>query len=1017
MKKKYILGAMLMGVASFVMPSPVQAEEYDPVYDFSGFNDQTMLNLFYNALQQGRNYPTIEEFQAAGIQPADLAFIRSHVRKAPVLSFDDRINKNITYDKRALWMNTPLGIGKKVGGQPSTNFNDDVFSMWNYTNLFGFWNYGIFSAAGCCVDAAHRNGTDIMTGIKFFDHATGSAAATYSSLIRQKNADGTYKYAKPLINCLMYLGHDGINYNWESTSEHTNSEVVGFHRALYQEAAAQGFDNFHICHYTNSASMSENLGRSIFGTKEGGRLGNVMLNYQSNDIASSYNQINSVNTAESLMGTAEGLYAGVWIVTMDRTWTNMNATDKVGICLWGEHAQSRFFSYNVGSGAYDVQANYQRILERGFSGGNRNPANLPPLSISGNNWTPDNLGNPALHSFAGMAYWIPERSAIQGNLPFVTHFVLGNGDRYYYKGKETAGSWYNMGAQDLVPTYRWLIYNAGTTTVSDKVEVNYTHTDAYIGGSCIELSGQATSTGTDIILYKTKLSVEGAAAAKVAVKNVNGAQPTDLYVILRTEGSNEWKEYAVGATTGATWEEKTIDLASLADGAVIDRIGLRVKGNTDNYKLLVGKLGIYDQSQTTPANVKDLTVEVKQETKKSMTIKAFWNVDAEAKTRADWDLLYNDEANIHHFELLYKNGEDGRIAEVGRTSSWSSTIGNVMFDSADDEPYFGVRSVSTDQKTYSPVVWVKVPRANQADLPDGVEKDSYGTSQLDINADGAASAREGRYLTQVFTTGALANLNYRANAPVADGTQYADARDKVLKVKQGQNVTLFIKAAGHSDGLKYCYGGGWIDFNCSGDFDDHPDGTTKLNPTQFPADKTDPLGEMIFKIGNVKAAYETIQSTGVTINFTVPQDATPGSSRLRMVFSDAWFDGAFTPSGLTNKGFTIDFGVEISGTNPGRVSTGTRDLGIADEPEGLGAVDPTAIETVETGDVSKAVLDGNDLNLANVEKAWVYTADGKLVRYVNNDPTQISLAGYTSGAYIIKMQHKNVIRSQKVVLK
>ena len=57
-------------------------------------------------------------------------------------------------------------------------------------------------------------------------------------------------------------------------------------------------------------------------------------------------------------------------------------------------------------------------------------------------------------SFAGLASWIPERTAISGKLPFATHFNTGNGERYNYKGKKTAGSWYNMSSQDVVPTYR-----------------------------------------------------------------------------------------------------------------------------------------------------------------------------------------------------------------------------------------------------------------------------------------------------------------------------------------------------------------------------------------------------------------------------------------------------------------------------------------------------------------------------------------------------------------------------------
>ena len=63
------------------------------VYDFSGFGVEALLELFNSALEQGRNYPTMEEFKAAGIQASDIAFVRSHVRRAQIMSREDRVNK------------------------------------------------------------------------------------------------------------------------------------------------------------------------------------------------------------------------------------------------------------------------------------------------------------------------------------------------------------------------------------------------------------------------------------------------------------------------------------------------------------------------------------------------------------------------------------------------------------------------------------------------------------------------------------------------------------------------------------------------------------------------------------------------------------------------------------------------------------------------------------------------------------------------------------------------------------
>lgn len=1001
MKKRHLIISAMVCCAVMGTPGTAMSQMSETttseVYDFSGFVDVDLMELFYNALQDGRNYPTEEEFATKGILPSDIAFIRSHVRKAQII---DRTNRLLpdTYEKRDLWMNIPMSTGKDGAvGQPTTNFADDVFSMWNYTNLFGSWNHSFFTAPGAWVDAAHKNGTNIMSGIKFFE-SWGTTSGEWNTIISAKNSDGSFKYVKPMINCLMYFGADGINYNWEDMG-YADATTIAFNKALYKEAAACGFDNFHLGLYTAMSSITANP-NALFGD-ETGRTAHTMLNYAASDF--SYNMGASVLAAERAMGTSEGLYAGVWIVSMDRGWSRLNATDadkRCGICLWGEHNTSRFWSYNSGADAYEAQSNYQSLLERAFSGGNRNPLNRPEISDTGNNWEKRGDKLP-LSTFAGLATWIPERSAIQGNLPFATYFNLGNGDRYNYKGKKTAGAWYNMANQDRVPTYRWLVTEPGTLTASDKIQPEFSHDDSYTGGSCLKLTGEATSTGTDIVLFQTALTSSASGAyANIAVKSgKDGNNATNLYVILKKQDGT-WLEFPVGETTGKTWQEKKISLSGINQGDVIERIGLRVKGSDDNYKLYVGKLEINDNVKAVPANVQDVVVEVKEETKTSLSIKANWKLDRAAEDRAAWDLLFNDEANVDHFEILYKNGEEGRISEIARTTQWAVYVGDIIFEDADDQPFIGVRAVSTDLKTYSPIEWVEVARADQDALPVRND-DSYGISQMDPNCEGADIARQQRYVTDFTTVGATQNIEYHANGPQTDGTQYVNATDKVLKVEQGQEVTLTIKCADFSDGLKYCFAGGWMDLDGSGTF--NPD----------PIDENPAQGERLFRLGKLRDQTPEFQTTGITHKFTVPVDARPGKSRLRIVFSDAWFEGSFLPTGLHAKGFSIDFGVEISGDNePRPAPADNHDQGTPEEPEGLDQT-PEGINNVNS-EVSSFYVADNVINFVNVDKAWIYSVDGGLVKYLTN-PDKYSVADFANGAYIVRMQYGKVIRSGKFV--
>lgn len=990
--KMLLLAGLLCGAPSTMSAQTNTGSTSTTIYDFAGFSDQTLLNLFASALEKGRKYPTTQELKDAGIYD-EIEFVRSHVRKRQILDREDRLVSN-TYKERDLFMNIPSGAGSTIGGYPSKDFASDNFSMWNYTNLFGSWNHGLFQAPGSWADAAHKNGTDIMSGIKFFDTTGGRGghATGWVNFIKTKNDDGTFKYTRPLIHLLQFLGMDGINYNFEADG-YSDSEVIKFHQSLYQYANQVNFDNFHIAIYTFYSSLTNYNTEALFG-KNNVKTSDLMLNYASSDF--SYNMASSVQQAKSAMGTAKGLYAGVWIVGMDRGWNRLDNGDakECGLCLWGEHAQSRFWSYNTGGNAQERMSNYQTLLERGFSGGKRNPADRPAISNLGNNWEWSGTKAP-LSTFAGLASWIPERSAINGKLPFSTYFNTGAGEVYTYKGKKTAGSWYNMSNQDIVPTYRWLVYDGGTTNVSDKVQPEFTYEDSYTGGSCLKLTGKGTASSTDIVLYKTNLTgTSGAIKAQVAIKTGKDTPAnSNLALIVRLKNSNEWKEFDVNGTTDSKWVEHTVALTGLSSTDVIDRIGLRVKNVDEQYKLLVGKLAIVDDYTVAPQGVKDLTIQVKEENKSSLSVKATWALNS----AADDKVVYNDDANVDHFEVLYKNGENGDVTEIGRTSQWATYIGDIELKES-DKPFIGVRSVSKDLKTYSPVEWKEVPRANYASLPEK-KNNPYGEPELDMSADGYKTAQQVRYVETFKTEGGTTNIDYTAPGPKG-GTNYVDATEgNLLTVNQGQTITIKIKGHEGQDDLRFCFGRGWIDLN--GDYNFEP-GTIAEN------------GEELFTVGKLRKGVIENVNPGQTISVKIPEDAKTGMTRMRIVFSDAWFQGSLLPTGKFNKGFAIDFGVEITGNNPERPTPkSSRDEGKAEQPEGLSS--STSI-TSFAGEASALVQTSKDLKFSNVEKAWIFGVDGSLVKVLDN-PQQYEIKSLPKGIYLVKMLNNNVIRTQKVVIK
>ena len=102
--------------------------------------------------------------------------------------------------------------------------------------------------------------------------------------------------------------------------------------------------------------------------------------------------------------------------------------------------------------------------------------------------------------------------------------------------------------------------------------------------------------------------------------------------------------------------------------------------------------------------------------------------------------------------------------------------------------------------------------------------------------------------------------------------------------------------------------------------------------------------------------------------------------------------------------------MKITGNNPGRKAEDTRDQGVADEPENVNG--NTSVKDV-AGNISAAEAVEGAIEIANADMAWIYTADGKLVEFVQNPST----VAVPAGVYLVKMQLGNVIRSAKVLVK
>lgn len=1048
MMKKTTIACLLFAALLSFAPSSVMAK----TYDYSQFNWLKLIDVFHDALAAGDQYPEDEKImKALEIDRADLEFIRSHVKVRPMLDQEGRLRKN-TYKDRKFWMNTPMGSGSGAdAGYPSATWHNDVFSLWNYTALWGSWNHSVGQIPGSWTDAAHKNGCDIMGGTVFFDSGSTQAYREWTTKAKETSNDPNvayngFKYVKPIINMLMYFGMDGININWE-VAESSIGNYKQFHQALYKYADSIGFKNFHLGIYTASAIYLSHGSAQDRYADENGQIADLMLNYNGENWASE-----SVKEAKKTSIGAKALYQGFWIVGMDHTWSSLSdeGAKEMNICAWGEHKDSRFWSYNSGSSTMDQQYNYQRFLERAFTGGNVNPLSRVTLNNKGNNmqW---NGSTPPLSTWAGFSEWIPEHSTVKGKFPFVTNFCLGNGDRYNYRGKKVAGAWYNMSAQDIVPTYRWLVLKGGQkvgeqATTSTKIEAAFTHEDAFNGGSCLRLKGDATEQ-TDVVLYRTDLMPNDANTyALVATKCVseNAVNPK---LILCVNG--EWKAYEVPANNGKAWQEHNIKL-NLDANSKIEYIGLRVEGGDNKYDVLVGEIQLNDGKKVEPIDVLNVTAKttsmIEDENGKLVDVKLNWELDVEPNK---YGVVYNcdEDVNIDHFEIVYRADDNANVVEVGRTSQWATLIPAINIMGA-KKPQIGVVAVSKDLKTYKEPVWEDI----DASTAGTAEKDPFGTygqSFLDVNGEGYGNALKLRAV-ESFTTKNNSEGNYEykisyeqfqkdnqgpnGEANGAAFLNYHHAKD-TLVVRQGQTFDFYLKAfdaevvaTGTKDDCRYCFVGGWMDFDGSGTFnygkgmkeqmfwkDNHAgnyangeDGEESFPLDLATNDGTEPWGERVFRAGTLRRGNPClVKKDGYHGQITIPEDAHLGVSRLRIVYSDAWFTGAFGPSSKTNKGYTLDIDVKIVGDNVAnqRKYEDKHDMG---DPDNWVIVTDIAETHDATAEPTVKVVDGTFV-FENTQKAEIYNVNGVMLNSIKN-PRSVYGKRLAKGVYVIRLNGKKTVK-------
>lgn len=173
--------------------------------------------------------------------------------------------------------------------------------------------------------------------------------------------------------------------------------------------------------------------------------------------------------------------------------------------------------------------------------------------------------------------------------------------------------------------------------------------------------------------------------------------------------------------------------------------------------------------------------------------------------------------------------------------------------------------------------------ANGAPLSADAEVTDYCPVKLeDRNADAAIA---NRWLKSASTTGCETNLKYTAEGPSESGAVTTEA----IAVRPGSTFRLRLCATTNNDDMRYCRVVIAADWNRDFFF----------NPLH---------DEILFRDGAAAAENKKVLDESVTVS--VPADAKPGMSLLRVCYSDAWGMEP-DPCGELYKGFALDVPMEI----------------------------------------------------------------------------------------------------------
>ncbi len=680
----------------------------------------------------------VNDFKNGNLKLEDENFFISRV--APKVRFTNvatQVNKSLTdsNSKRlCLWLPVTTAYENKynLNALPNSVFDSEVFSVWSYVDVYGDWTSPHGWVPGNFADVAHKNGVAV-SGVANIPNASISGKEWGTALTDQIALD-----SNDLGNFLWYHGVDGLGYNSEfSGFGSSNMQLLTQqHEDIISYLTAKGNpvpENIWYDATNINGSLNYDSGLNAYnfpmlasadGTK---RRASLFTDYNWTGLLANIKSYAEKNGANPLY-----VYAGMNMKGSEpssgESYPNLQNYN-ISMGYWGAQEYNMFWLNRTanGSNPLTAQSTYIYDTERFFTNAAQNPA------VSFDVYTQRN--HYPTNKFFGISKFKRAESTLcwdLGTEPFITYFNMGNGQFFNWMGERVSNnSWYNIGIQDYMPTWRYwwtpTLMAASVEAAGVGMTATPIWTDAYFGGSCLQIKG--TSNEAYLQLFKTKFKLQSGDVITVKYKLVSGSI-NKLSLVATAEGAetspvsegNFTISDAATATlkSGSKWQTATFELSDATISQMSDNplalLALHFVG-AKNVEMLLGEVSIVrpDVTSFTPAAPKLSLAKVLANNYKGVDGKIIFSMDSN-KTDGP---VYNLDVKTSMFKL-YAREEGGDTKFMGATTSWAGLLFGCPFDPMSTKKVqFGVSAVSLDMKSESEIVWSELMDKGEYVMNDG----------------------------------------------------------------------------------------------------------------------------------------------------------------------------------------------------------------------------------------------------------------------------------------------------------